>query len=160
MIQPPKDSEFPMLDEWFKSFNKKRKSLPLIQFSKAARYLKKLNSENEKHFVLHADFHHENILSSEREDFLAIDPKGMVGNVGYDLAVFLNNHAIWIRSEKNFEKKLNIAVEKFSEAFNISEKKLKQWAFAQQVLSAWWHFEDGGKDWQTQLQLAVMWEKI
>jgi streptomycin 6-kinase len=38
-----------------------------------------LNASMAEPFLLHGDLHHENILAAEREPWLAIDPKGVVG---------------------------------------------------------------------------------
>ena len=41
--------------------------------------------------VLHGDFHHYNVLSAQRANWLAIDPKGMLGDPGYEVGPFLCN---------------------------------------------------------------------
>ena len=156
--QTPKSHEYPTLDDWFADFDVKRKKFSLAQFDKASKILWKLNSDSSNKRLLHGDFHHDNILSSEREEFLAIDPNGLVGNIGYDIAVFLNNHADWLKDEPNLHKKLSSALKQFSDSFEISENELRKWAYAQQVISAWWDFEDNGKDWQKHLEFAEIWE--
>ena len=42
--------------------------------------------------VLHGDLHHWNILRSEREPYLVIDPKGYFGDPGYEVGAFLANY--------------------------------------------------------------------
>jgi streptomycin 6-kinase len=39
--------------------------------------------------LLHGDFHHANILSAEREPWLAIDPLPMIGDPAYDCVQYL-----------------------------------------------------------------------
>ena len=41
--------------------------------------------------LLHGDLHHYNILAAERQPWLAIDPKGVVGDPVYETGVFLYN---------------------------------------------------------------------
>ena len=89
---------------------------------------------------------------------MVIDPKGIVGEIGYEIAVFLNNHLWWLSEENNCGEKLDFAVQSFSEAFEISPADLKKWAFAQMVLSAWWTFEDGGENWESELAFAEFWK--
>jgi streptomycin 6-kinase len=36
--------------------------------------------------LLHADLHHHNILAAERHPWLAIDPKGVIGDAAYERA--------------------------------------------------------------------------
>src|SRR5262245_61159391 len=40
--------------------------------------------------LMHGDFHHFNILSSER-GWLVIDPKGVIGPAGYEVGPFMMN---------------------------------------------------------------------
>ncbi len=73
-------------------------------------------------------------------------------------ASFLNNHLWWLASDPNLREKLNDAVRQFSEAFAIKPQDLRKWAYAQMVLSAWWTFEENGKNWKTDLALVEIWE--
>ena len=156
----PKDSTFLRLDDWFDNFFTKAQNTNFpFDFQKKAREFYEESSSNSKNkFLIHGDLHHENILSATRESFLAIDPKGIVGDVGYEISVFLNNHLWWLASEPNLREKLNAAVQKFSEAFAIEPKDLRKWACAQKILSAWWTFEDNGENWESELAFAEFWE--
>ena len=49
-------------------------------------------STSKETVVLHGDLHHWNILSSEREPYLIIDPKGYFGDPGYEVGAFLANY--------------------------------------------------------------------
>ncbi len=109
---------------------------------------------------LHGDFHHKNILSSNRGKFLTIDVKPMIGCRGYDIAVFLNNHVFWIAQRTNQSKKLIHAIRQFSNEFEIPPEELTDWAFVQQVLAAWWVFEDGGPNWKKDLEFAEIWKSL
>ncbi|MEJ7861583.1 MAG: aminoglycoside phosphotransferase family protein [Pyrinomonadaceae bacterium] len=126
--------------------------------NKARRFYEQLSFASKHKFLIHGDLHHENILSAFREPFLAIDPKSIVGDIGYEISVFLNNHLWRLASDTNVQEKLSVAVRQFSEAFAIQPQDLRKWAFAQMVLSAWWTFEENGKNWQTDLTLAEIWE--
>lgn len=155
--KPPDRHNFVRLEDWFFGFKKAKKTIfPAEKLNKADGFYHELKGA-EKH-LLHGDFHHENLLSATRESFLAIDPKGIVGEIGYEIAVFLNNHHWWLESELDLSAKLNDAVRQFSEAFNITPEDLRKWAYAQMVLSAWWTFEENGENWQSDLALAEIWE--
>lgn len=157
--KPPENSAFRTLDEWFGNFFTRapKTDFPVEYQNKARRIYEHLSPVSEK-YLIHGDFHHENILSAIREPFLAIDPKGIIGGVGYETAVFLNNHLWWLASGQNLREKLNAAVRRFSESFGIAPADLQKWAYAQIVLSAWWTFEDHGANWQAQLAFAEFWE--
>ena len=155
--KPPARHHFSQLDDWFAGFEKAKKTkFPAAKLNKAHEFYKSLKSTDK--YLLHGDFHHENVLSATREPFLAIDPKGVVGEIGYEIAVFLNNHCWWLKSEPNLNEKLGDAVRRFSEAFAVAPEDLRKWAFAQMVLSAWWTFEENGKNWKTDLALAEIWK--
>ena len=158
--EPPPNSAFRRLDEWFDNFFEKAAAteFPSEFYHKAREFYEQLSSDPKRKFLIHGDLHHENILSAEREGFLAIDPKGIIGEVGYEIAVFLNNHRSWLASEKNLREKLNATVRQFSEAFEVSPPDLRKWAYAQMVLSAWWTFDENGENWQTELTFAEFWE--
>lgn len=157
--EPPAMHDFPTLDVWFNGLNQAEEiGFAPAEVAKARRYFAELNSNAKPQMLLHGDFHHENILSSEREPFLAIDPKGIVGDIGYDTTVFLINHANWLKDNRNLTEKLNRAICLFSEAFNIKPGDLRKWVYAQSVLSAWWTFEENSDDWKNELEYAKIWQ--
>jgi streptomycin 6-kinase len=157
--EPPENHGFPFLEDWFRDFQKAEKiNFAPAYIEKAQKYFAELNAAIAPKKLLHGDFHHENILSSEREKFLAIDPKGIVGDIGYDLSVFLINHANWLKNEPNLPEKLNFAIRAFSEAFQIKPESLRKWIFAHSVLSAWWTFEESSENWERELAFTEIWE--
>ena len=160
--KPPQNSKFLRLENWFDNFFTKARetNFPSEFQMKSREFYGKLSSASKQKFLIHGDFHHENILSATREPFLAIDPKGIVGEIGYEIAVFLNNHLWWLANDTNLKNRLNDAVQKFSEAFKIESRDLRRWAFAQIVLSAWWTFEDNGENWAKELSFAQFWEVL
>lgn len=157
--QPPENSVFLRLEDWFKGFEKAANTkFPGEYIFKARDFYEELSNDPKSKFLIHGDLHHENILSAGREPFLAIDPKGIVGDIGYEIGVFLNNHLWWLASEPDLKEKLSEAVRQFSEAFEIEPRDLIEWAFAQIVLSAWWAFEENGDNWKMDLELTEIWD--
>ncbi len=157
-IKPPRVIKLPSTQDWFDSFNEKRGEFRLSEFDKASHILLELTAEGDQDYVLHGDFHHANILFSDHKGFLAIDPKGVAGNLGYEIAVFLNQHAAWLEGDANIGNHLDRTVDQFSDAFNIPPKILKKWAWTQRVLGAWWNYEDNIGNWQDYLAFAEIWE--
>lgn len=153
----PENSQFIHLESWFTGFEKAANTnFPAETIEKARRFYEELSS-GEK-FLIHGDFHHENILSAERGSFLVIDPKGVIGHIGYEISVFLNNHVWSLKDDENLGEKAHKAVLQFSRAFQIAPEILRKWAYAQCVLSAWWTFEENGANWKTDLVFAEVWE--
>jgi streptomycin 6-kinase len=104
--------------------------------------------------------HHQNILSARRDSFLAIDPKGIIGDVGFEISVFLNNPRGWLLPNPDCRKIAQRRVKQFAEAFAIEPRDLCDWAYAEAVLSTWWTLEDGGNDWEKWLACAEIWDGI
>lgn len=153
---PPKHS-FIFLEEWFAGFEKAQNTVfPAAPVEKARKFYEELSAHES--FLIHGDFHHENILSAAREKFLVIDPKGVIGQIGYEISVFLNNHLWILWNDENLREKLSDAVLKFSEAFEIEPRILRKWAYAQGVLSAWWTFEENSEKWIPSLATVEAWE--
>ena len=155
--KPPDEYNFLFLEKWFAGFERARNTdFPNEIIKKARGFYEELSTAET--FLLHGDFHHENILSADREDFLAIDPKGIVGQIGYEISVFLNNHVWILKDDQNLREKVFDAVLKFGAAFEIEPPVLEKWAYVQCVLSAWWTFEENGENWKNDLALASVWE--
>ena len=55
--------------------------------------------------LIHGDLHAQNILQSQRDGWLAIDPKGVVGDRLYDAAVFTND----VRNSPKTETKVQVS---------------------------------------------------
>ncbi len=160
--KPPQDHSFWLLDEWFDNFFYKSENteFPERFIWKARGIYEELSVLSKEKFLIHGDLHHENILSAEREPFLVIDPKGIVGEIGFEISTFLNNHAFWLSDDLNLREKIIEAVFQFSEAFEIEPINLYKWAFAQMVLSIWWTFEDGGQNWHEEIWRTEIWEEL
>lgn len=91
----PQGSAFRPLAEWFTAFARHRVRhrgsgpLPPGLFARAERLAQELLVSTDSHVLLHGDLHHYSILSAGPASWLAIDPKGMVGDVGYEVGPFL-----------------------------------------------------------------------
>jgi streptomycin 6-kinase len=141
LSEPPVDTMPKTLDQWFAGMRAAAGTdFPADYVAKAFEIYERLSPQPERTFYLHGDFHPGNIVDATRERFLAIDPKGVVGHVGYDIAVFLNNFHWWQETLSDVKQRLDRAVDKFAVAFGIQPHELHEWAFAQMVLGAWWNF--------------------
>lgn len=157
--EPQNKNEFPLLDEWTNDLAKARKTnFEPRRIEKASAIFKELRQPFETRILLHGDVHFDNILSATRAPFLLIDPKGCVGEIGYEIAVFLNDLCGWTRHLPEQKKILARAVEQFSGAFDLETAEIKSWAFAQAMLAAFWMYEDFGRDWENFTACAKMWE--
>lgn len=88
--------------------------------------------------VLHGDMHHGNILHFGEQGWLAIDPKGLVGDRTFDYANLLCNPSRRIAVDR-FHQRIGILVE----AARLDRHRLLRWTLAWSCLSALWMMEDG-----------------
>jgi streptomycin 6-kinase len=92
--------------------------------------------------LLHGDLHHYNFLADEKRGWVAIDPKGVVGELEYEVGAVLRNPFerpelfLW---PPVIERRLK----QFVTILNLDYERTVAWAFAQAVLSAIWQVEDG-----------------
>lgn len=159
--EAPVNAKFVNLEKWTEGLRRADETVfPQMSLKKARNYFMELIATSQKSFLLHGDLHHGNILSAKREPFLAIDPKGIIGDIGYEISVFLNNPRSWILNHPNRESILRKRIEMFAREFEIEPENLRRWAYAEAVLSAWWTMEDNGKGWEKWLAYAEVWETI
>lgn len=156
---PVDTAEFVNLDDWFDGLKRADETAFPKEFAeKALAFYADLSRDVANTFLLHGDFHHENILTAAREPFIVIDPKGMIGHVGYDIGVFLNNHRDWLDWDTRLESKMDRAVAEFAVAFDLDETVIRKWAYCQMVLSWWWLFDEMPDMFGDELGLSAAWK--
>jgi streptomycin 6-kinase len=106
--------------------------------------------------LLHGDLHHHNILSAERQPWLALDPKGVIGEPAYEVGALLRNPFPQILSLPGPGRLLARRVDQLAAELDFDRQRLVGWGIAQAVLAAWWSFEDHGHGWQGCLTCAEL----
>ncbi|HEX6125369.1 MAG TPA: aminoglycoside phosphotransferase family protein [Pyrinomonadaceae bacterium] len=155
---PPASDQVITLDDWFNGLHRYEESGFAPDYAaKALRIYDRLSAQPRRTYYLHADFHPGNIVTASRAPYLAIDPKGIVGHIGYEIAVFLNNFHWWQETKTDVQTRLKTAVEQFSDAFDISPHELREWAYAQMVLGAWWSFDEMPQYYDNAVAKADIW---
>jgi streptomycin 6-kinase len=104
--------------------------------------------------VLHGDLHHTNILSAEREPWLAIDPHGLVGPSVYEPIQFILN-VVW-RDQDHVERRKTITryVDAFSDALKLGRDAVRACGVVRTVIEALWTLEDHGTGWEKDIALV------
>ena len=110
--------------------------------------------ENHQPVLMHGDFHHFNILSSER-GWLVIDPKGVIGPAGYEVGPFLINPWDDLLSGNNYRQMTKRRIDILHERLGFERERIREWGLAHAILSAWWSIEEHG-DWHYALAFAEM----
>ena len=121
-------------------------------FAECFRMAEKLLTDQQGIVALHGDIHHGNVLDFGGRDWLAIDPKGLIGERGFDYAnIFCNPDASTAAQPGRLIKQAAIA----AEAADLSRTRLLQWAAAWAGLSAAWCISDG-EDPQKAITIAML----
>lgn len=108
-------------------------------FADCARAAELLLREPRDVCSLHGDIHHANILDFGNRGWLAIDPKGVIGERTFDYAnIFCNpNHHIATTAGR-LERQLQV----IASSADLEETRLLHWILAWAGLSATWLIED------------------
>jgi streptomycin 6-kinase len=98
-----------------------------------------LLAEPQQFSILHGDIHHRNILDFGERGWLAIDPKRLWGERGFDFAnIFANEDLPTITDPARLKRQLAIV----SKEADIEPTRLLKWIAAYSGLSAAWFLED------------------
>ena len=156
----PADHGFPTVAGWAGGFDRLRRRfdggtgpMPARLVERAESLFAELLASQGEPLLLHGDLHQENILTAGREPWLAIDPKGVVGEAAYDTAALLHNPAEALDApdpKRLIERRLDV----LSGELGLDRARIRAWGLAQAVLAAYWGLEDGGRVWHEALTFA------
>jgi streptomycin 6-kinase len=161
----PPEGPFISLGEWFAELGKLRPRysggtgpFPRWLVERVEALLPDLLHPSNPQRLIHGDFHHFNVLSAARSPlgWLAIDPKGVVGPVGYEAGPLLINP--WDELLKHGDapqitaRRLAI----LSEHTGLPAAHLRDWGLCHCLLSAWWDTDEDGQGGEYALACAEM----
>ena len=106
-----------------------------------------------KTYLLHGDLHHANMLSAQREPWLAIDPQGVPGDPAYEVPPFVRNN---LSGSADPVRLVARRVSMLADALDLDRERVLRWTQAEAVLSAWWHYKDNDPEWRRAIPLAEM----
>jgi streptomycin 6-kinase len=147
---PPPGGRFPSVEDWGEGFARFRERggplpplLPLVERAEAL-YDELARSQGAR-CLLHGDLHHYNVLHDAKRGWLAIDPKGVTGELAYETGALLRNpceDASLFATPAVIDRRVRILCERLP----LDRARVLGWCFAQAVLSAIWAVEDGVED--------------
>ena len=156
----PAGHTFPTIADWGRGFHRLRHRFngtagpfPPHLVAQAEELYTNLTATMATPVLLHGDLHHDNILAAGRQNWLAIDPKGLVGEPVYETGALLRNPG-WIFGNPHPHQILSRRVELLAGTLGFEPGRIIDWGLAQAMLSAWWHYEDHGYGWEPTLRLA------
>ena len=156
----PADHDFPPVSDWAGGFDRLRKRfdggtgpMPTRLVEEAESLFADLLASQGELLLLHGDLHQENILTAGREPWLAIDPKGVVGEAAYDTAALLHN-PVETLDRPDPKRLLERRIDVLCGELGLDPTRVRAWGLSQAVLAAYWGLEGDGKVWNEALSFA------
>lgn len=138
--------ECPSVTDWGRGFARYVRSgdrqIPHGLVREARDVFENLASSQQTPMLLHGDLQHYNVLFDRRRGWTVIDPKGVVGELEYEIGALLRNpieQPDFFTTRATIERRLEI----LTSTLPLNSSRTLQWSFAQAVLSAIWDVEDG-----------------
>jgi streptomycin 6-kinase len=154
----PPGHHFPTIADWAAGLGRLRDEFdggagpfPARLVSMAEGLFTELIASQGEPVLLHGDLHHYNILAAERQPWLAIDPKGLVGEPEYEVGALLRNPSPQMSTNGRI---LARRLDQLAAELGFDRARLAGWSLAQAVLSAWWSYEDHGHGWEAAIACA------
>ncbi|MGH9904337.1 MAG: aminoglycoside phosphotransferase family protein [Pyrinomonadaceae bacterium] len=136
----------PTVWDWARGFdrylNTSDKAIPRPLVDEAHKLYQQLAASAPATMLQHGDLQHYNVLFDSKRGWVAIDPKGVVGELEYEVGAILRNpveQPELFASTATIERRLDC----LTGMLELSHDRALAWAFAQAVLSAIWDIEDG-----------------
>ena len=131
----------PHIKDWLTALDKDW-PIPDEHLQKARKLRDQLLQTSEADVLLHGDLHHDNILQNG-DDWLVIDPKGVIGDSAYEVAAFIRNPMPDLINIQDSEEIIQMRIAMFSDLLNVPRTKIADWCFVQAVLAWVCALEDG-----------------
>ena len=147
----PEQHPFPTVQDWGRGFTRLRAHygggsgpFPAALLERAERLFAELSASMAAPMLLHGDLHQENILAAQRQPWLAIDPKGLIGEPAYETGAVLRNALSPALPIQQLGRILARRVDQLAGELGLDRARVRDWGLAQAVLSVWWDIEDFG----------------
>ncbi|MFO1257694.1 MAG: aminoglycoside phosphotransferase family protein [Gammaproteobacteria bacterium] len=140
----PSPHQFPHVKDWLAVLDSDLK-MPVQPLQKARQLRDQLLKTAKPDVFLHGDLHHDNILQNGN-DWVVIDPKGVIGEPAYEVAAFIRNPMPELLNYDDTENIIHNRVTRFAEFLELPSQRILDWCFVQAVLSWVWAIEDGCDD--------------
>ena len=130
----PAGSPFRTLSEeaewWVGSLRNNAASVERDLLDAAIKALEELAPTQGEQVLLHQDLHAENVMSAEREPWLAIDPKPLVGEREFGLASIIRSSELG-----HSERAVRHRLDRLTSELGLDRERARKWALGQTI--AW-----------------------
>jgi streptomycin 6-kinase len=105
--------------------------------------------------LLHGDFQHHNLLQRASGEWAIIDPKGVIGDPGFEIAAWMYNPP-GVTAREDYLDLVARRVPICAEVWRIDHDELMAWAFVGAVLGLCWSASDSApEDWLSHFDLGA-----
>ena len=104
--------------------------------------------------LLHWDLHYDNVLAGSREPWLAIDPKPLVGDPGFDLLPALHNRWDEVVASGDIGRAVRRRFDIMVEVLGLPRDRAVAWTLGRVLQNSIWEIREG-PDRLDPVQLAV-----
>jgi len=145
MAAATQPSSCPTIRDWGKAFDSYLTSgdsqIAEVLVDHAKRIFAQLEGSQTNVRLLHGDLQHSNVLFDDRRGWVTIDPKGVIGELEYEIGAALRNPREMpdlIGNPIVIQRRLD----RYVATLRLDGRRTLGWAFAQAVLSMIWTVED------------------
>ena len=136
----PSPHQFPHVKDWLAVLDSDLK-IPAQTLQKARELRDQLLKTAASDVLLHGDLHHDNILQNGN-DWVVIDPKGVIGEPAYEVAAFIRNPIPELLTHDNAPNIIHNRITRLAGLIELPSQRILDWCFVQAVLSWTWSLED------------------
>jgi streptomycin 6-kinase len=138
------DNNYAHAKEWCDAIDKIHDPrIPNNLIEKAKQLRSELLNTAPHEYLCHGDLHLENIIQ-HGADWIAIDPKGIIGEMAFEAAAFDLITSDEMRDTSTIPSKIIDRVTQLANALDIPYDRLLFWIFLRIIISAQWFIEDNG----------------
>ena len=136
----------PTVLDWARGFDRYLEmgdsQVPADLVVEAGNLYRSLANSQQRTMLLHGDLQHYNVIFDSSRGWVAIDPKGVVGELEYEVGAMLRNP---VEQPELFTSATVIQwrLRALTDALDLDYQRALEWSFAQAALSAIWDIEDG-----------------
>ncbi|HWA84183.1 MAG TPA: aminoglycoside phosphotransferase family protein [Fimbriimonadaceae bacterium] len=125
-----------LIENWYRPFLEieHAEAIPDALLRQAQRVAVRLLATTLSTRLLHGDLHHYNLLQ-DGDDWVSVDPKGVVADPAVEIAAFLRNPCDSLSPTPEI---MSARIRTFAEELGYPAARIRDWGIAHNVLSAWW----------------------
>jgi streptomycin 6-kinase len=109
----------------------------------AVAFLRAAGPDQGEQVVVHQDFHGGNVLRAEREPWLAIDPKPLVGEREFDTASLLRDRRDELARDPGSVRRVRRRLDLLAAELDLDRERMRGWGIAHALA---WGLDDDGTD--------------